>query len=83
LRVPPLQGAGHNAPCAGVVPLLLAGLALLAAWWGMQQAPTADVRVGARLFAPGESYGGDPLGADHPPARRAGTRWSRRSIRAA
>ncbi|MCW5633071.1 MAG: hypothetical protein KIT17_07010 [Rubrivivax sp.] len=57
----------------GVVPLLLAGMALLAAWWGVQQqAPAADVRVGARFFAPGESYGGDPLGADHPLARLAG-----------
>jgi len=50
----------------GIVPLLLAGVAVLAAQWGARQAPVANVPVGARLFAPGEAFDGDPVPSEHP-----------------
>lgn len=48
-----------------LVPLLLAGVAVLAAQWGAAQAPVADVPVGARLFAPGEAFDGEALPPEH------------------
>ncbi|MBI5716720.1 MAG: hypothetical protein HZC37_03425 [Burkholderiales bacterium] len=49
-----------------LVPLMLAGAAVLAAHWGSAQAPVADVPVGARLFAAGEAFDGEALPLAHP-----------------
>jgi len=50
----------------GIVPLLLAGVAVLAAQWGAGLAPVANVPVGARFFAPGEAFDGEAVPAEHP-----------------
>lgn len=50
----------------GIVPLLLAGLAMLAAQWGASVAPVASVEVGTRRFAPGEAFDGEALPLGHP-----------------
>jgi len=50
----------------GLVPLLLAGMAVLAAQWGAATAPVANVSIGGRQFAPGEAFDGEALPAEHP-----------------
>lgn len=62
----PARAQWRRSALRGLVPLLLAGVAVLAAQWGAANAPVADVPVGARHFAPGEAFDGEALPAEHP-----------------